>query len=296
MTTTAQAVELNPIAITEGEAQQVSADLTRLDKAKEATDIVVNTLMGYYVIPNKETADKALAFAKTAAQIEKAIETKRKQLVTPFNDQVTAINAHAKVMTSKIAEGIAKVKTSILQWQQEEARKAAELKVAGRKNQLLELGFTYDELAKMYVLVNVANVSARELESHTDVFWADLLNSFKSTIKNLAAAALEQAETIDELLDAFGTDEDKTAVAEQKEAIAATAAAVDRVPAHISAAPAVAPVKGTTKRWVFEVEDASLVPREYLVVNETAIRKAVNEGARTIPGVRIYQDESISLR
>lgn len=52
----------------------------------------------------------------------------------------------------------------------------------------------------------------------------------------------------------------------------------------------------TTQRpWVFEVEDAGAVPREYLLVDEKAIRKAVQAGARNIPGVRIYQTERLAV-
>lgn len=55
-------------------------------------------------------------------------------------------------------------------------------------------------------------------------------------------------------------------------------------------------VSGIRKRWVFEVTDQSLVPREFLIVNEMAIRAAVNTGMREIAGIRIYEDTSISIR
>lgn len=47
------------------------------------------------------------------------------------------------------------------------------------------------------------------------------------------------------------------------------------------------------EEWTFEVVDASLVPREYLMVNEAAIRVAVRpkDGVRQIPGVNIYPVE-----
>jgi hypothetical protein len=46
----------------------------------------------------------------------------------------------------------------------------------------------------------------------------------------------------------------------------------------------------------FEVSDASLVPREFLVVDEKAIRTFVNGGGRELNGVRIYEDVQISIR
>lgn len=56
---------------------------------------------------------------------------------------------------------------------------------------------------------------------------------------------------------------------------------------------------GTTsvrKVWKFEITDAARVPRGFLAVDEQAIRRAVAEGARTIEGVRIYQEEQLSVR
>lgn len=50
------------------------------------------------------------------------------------------------------------------------------------------------------------------------------------------------------------------------------------------------------KVWKAEIMDETLVPREYLVVDQVAINKAVRDGVRSIPGVKIYQDEQISIR
>lgn len=56
---------------------------------------------------------------------------------------------------------------------------------------------------------------------------------------------------------------------------------------------------GTTtvrKVWRFEITDATRVPRNFLSVDEQAIRRAVADGAREIEGVRIYQEEQLSVR
>jgi uncharacterized membrane protein YqiK len=47
------------------------------------------------------------------------------------------------------------------------------------------------------------------------------------------------------------------------------------------------------KSWTFEVTDPAAVPREYLVVDEKALRAAVKDGIREIPGVRIFEDSNI---
>lgn len=54
-------------------------------------------------------------------------------------------------------------------------------------------------------------------------------------------------------------------------------------------------VSGARRRWIFEVEDAAKVPRNFLIVDEKAIRAAIAEGAREIAGVRIFQETSVAL-
>lgn len=50
--------------------------------------------------------------------------------------------------------------------------------------------------------------------------------------------------------------------------------------------------------WRFTVHDPSLVPRQFLMVDEKAIRAAVchEGGVRDIPGVHIYQEETLATR
>lgn len=48
--------------------------------------------------------------------------------------------------------------------------------------------------------------------------------------------------------------------------------------------------------WTFEVEDKSKVPEEFKIVDEKAVRKAVNGGERNIPGIKIFQKTEIATR
>jgi len=48
--------------------------------------------------------------------------------------------------------------------------------------------------------------------------------------------------------------------------------------------------------WTFEVEDINKIPIDYLMVNDTLIRKAINAKVRNIPGVRIFQTDQLSSR
>lgn len=77
-------------------------------------------------------------------------------------------------------------------------------------------------------------------------------------------------------------------------------------PPQPASEPAVPPRPNTThaslgamtdrKVWDFEIERPELVPGAFKVVNEKAVRAAVNAGTREIPGVRIFQREDISIR
>lgn len=46
------------------------------------------------------------------------------------------------------------------------------------------------------------------------------------------------------------------------------------------------------KRWTYVIENESLVPRDYLMLNGPAITAAVRAGVRDIPGVVIFQKET----
>lgn len=50
--------------------------------------------------------------------------------------------------------------------------------------------------------------------------------------------------------------------------------------------------------WTFEITDISLIPREYLVVDEKKIRSIVKamQSATKIPGVRAYEEKTIAVR
>jgi len=51
----------------------------------------------------------------------------------------------------------------------------------------------------------------------------------------------------------------------------------------------------TTKFWTFEVQDLGKVPRDYLDIDTSTVRQAIRNGVRKIPGIKIYQDERLSI-
>ena len=51
-----------------------------------------------------------------------------------------------------------------------------------------------------------------------------------------------------------------------------------------------------SKHWTFKIIDASLVPREYLIISETTVRNAIKAGLRSIPGIEIFEEDRTSFR
>ena len=90
----------------------------------------------------------------------------------------------------------------------------------------------------------------------------------------------------------------------QKKVEAEAKAANVEPPAMV--APVIAPAPRITRteagtmsfreNWKSEVIDEAKVPRQYLMVNESAIRQAVNAGLREIPGVRIWAEKEAVIR
>jgi hypothetical protein len=50
------------------------------------------------------------------------------------------------------------------------------------------------------------------------------------------------------------------------------------------------------KRWVFDVAELDVVPREFLMVDGDKVRDAIKNGVRDIPGIKIYQEETVAAR
>jgi len=51
----------------------------------------------------------------------------------------------------------------------------------------------------------------------------------------------------------------------------------------------------TMKRWTFKVIDIKKVPRQYLVLDSVAVRDAIRDGERQIPGIDIYLESSVRV-
>jgi hypothetical protein len=51
----------------------------------------------------------------------------------------------------------------------------------------------------------------------------------------------------------------------------------------------------TKQNWKFEILDKTKIPMDYMIADEKSIGVAVRSGVRSIPGVKIYPEDNISL-
>lgn len=278
---------INPSVIAEGEPETVKADMRKFNRAKEQVSLAVTELKKYAVITTAATQTAAMGVLSLAKKVDTAIEAKRKQLVKPWNDEKDRINQFAKDLTKDLTDEIEAVKKEVLRFSQAEEQKALDLRTAQRKQSLATIGFVFAEEGQtMAEVEGVGTISIREVLKSTDADFNDILKDFNQRI---AAAAQKQLEAIqpDTLTEVFGSEEEK--------------APLPPAPAPVTAAPVFSSggnfaVKGTTRRWTFKITDATLVPREFLIVDEVAIRKAILAGTRSIAGIEIFQDTSLTIR
>jgi hypothetical protein len=276
---------IKPEVIAEGAAQVISVSLAPFNKAKEQVSLTVAELNRYLVIDSKQALDSAMEVLKIASKVEKAIESKRKDLVAPFNDGAKEINAHAKEITEGLPGAIAKVKSAVLEWQRAEEERAAELIRKARMKQIEGMGFVWNEETDSYRLDGVVGVFVKDVHLQgTDGMWSDLMTRFAEAIQEQEAEKNKALQEEDpEMFDLLGLDEVMPEVAK-------------RLPAPSAAYFAPPKLNGAAKVWKFEITDAVAVPREYLSVDEVLVREAIRSGVREIAGVRIYQEEQLRVR
>lgn len=133
------------------------------------------------------------------------------------------------------------------------------------------------------------------------------INKAVKSINDLFRAPREQYEIVEAALKRAMTNFNNRVAEEQRKTLEAAAEKAQEGNAEgfnalmQTAQEHTAPVAAgthTVTRWVFQVTDPSLVPREYLMVNEAKIRKVVNalKGDTNIPGVSVCSEKSIVAR
>ena len=207
--------------------------------------------------------DEALGTAITSlaeiATVNRQGEAHRKRLVGPLNEHTKKINDVFHLVLDPVAEAERIVKRKIGDYQLERRRKA-------------------EEAARL------AELERRRLE-------AEALQRAEEAVR--AAQAASEAPTLPLFVE---RQEQAVATAGAAQEAAAKAAAPILTPAPPAKTVQVGGAKATVKtRWTFKLTDFQKVPRAFLVLNETSVRKALDAGIREIPGLDIVEEPEVSV-
>lgn len=278
-----------PADVIDDKPQTVKADLRKFNKAQAAVDLAVTGLIKYTKIENDRDLGGIQEALKVASDAGNLIEKKRKDLGKPFKDAKEAIDKYAKDLVNKLPAAIAAAKTLIIGYSQKlEEQKKADRKRA-RISQLIAIGFVEAATENHYINGD-HKVPFYVLDGFEDIAWQSHLSELVAKINQGAESEKQKKQ---EGAAFFGESAAIDEGAFNKIAIPAPTTS-SNFPGSFSSGSS--KVKGITKTWTFEVTDQSLVPREYLQVNETLIREEIAAGKRDISGINIFQKEGYSIK
>jgi len=178
---------------------------------------------------------------------------------------------------------------------QDSYAKAVEVVQRGKK--LIKLvGDTVNELTRPFKDAKKSLDEAQnEIKKEADTMLGDFVRALGDLESNCLLYLNEQRRIEAELKEqqAKQLAEANAKIAEAAEKNELTQEIIEEVMAPIVVVPVTEKPKGMRKIWKYEVLNADLVPREYCDPTPGKIQKAVQEGLRDIPGVRIYEHESL---
>jgi hypothetical protein len=206
--------------------------------------------------------------------MEKMAEDQRVSMVGPLNNTVSKINEYCKQVKAPILAALDHLKKEQVAFERIlEAERAAQRAIEMEERRKRE------EEAQ-------AKIKAQQEEAAAKI-----------------QALKEEAEAL-AMFDPTGAKEAEKEAEAAAEAVAAQARAeAERIEFETKKAGWDASkeiksnkVSGVRRSYKAEIENEALVPREYLSVDQVKINAAVRSGAREIPGVRIFEDITITGR
>lgn len=273
------------------------SDLRKFSKAEAKVNETVAKLKTL-TVEKTEDVEIMVGTLKDAKDVAGMIEAKRVELVTPLNNDLKKINDYAKrTLLAKLELEIEAGKKKVVDWQKSEEKRLKDARTAARILQLEALGFVLIERGA-YEVPGVSLFGAGMISDTADDTWKEMVEFATAALNRRTAQTLDEHKADLELAQTFGSEEDKEQLQqkindlEEEQFARRNAGALP----GFSSLPGNIGVKGLTKRWTFELQDLSKVPAEYLKLDEVKVRQKIAEGAREIPGLRIFQDTSLSLR
>ncbi len=258
------------------------------DFKREAGEIAAEA--GEVVVQDPASLQLAVAIGGRAKRIGKAIEAQRKALILEPAEFVKGVNALCKMIVDNLdeAERVTKSKIGQHQAKIELERREAERKAKEATEALQrKLQAETDEANR-----KAAAEARRRVEEE---------QRFKQGIEEAKARERGAKKAELEALARAAEIERQTAVKQAEEEAAKIAVIAPTVVAPVvQEAPRVTRTEAGSasqrKVWTYDIFDAALVPREYLLVSDAKVRDAVKMGVRSIPGVRIFEETKTVFR
>lgn len=228
-------------------------------------------------------AQTATALLGRIVTARREAEAQRLDLTRPLNGVVAKINAAAKRHTQPLVDAEGTLKAKLLAYQREQQRKAdeerARLEAEAARRRQAEAA----EHRRVEAIARAEREAAARAAAQADAAARHAREQDRAAA--LAAAAEARA---------------REAAARDAEQQAHEAPSLPVV-APVVAAPAALVGGGakvaTRKRWTYEIIDFSRVPDRFKEIAKGEVRDAIREGARDVPGLRIFQvdDASVTL-
>lgn len=268
--------------------QVVNADLRKFNRSEQIVAAAITSLKMITAFETAAGYEAAMLVLKDAKTVENKIEAKRKELVKPFNDASKKINDYAKKLIDQLPAEVDRVKKEVVAFQKREDERVRRERYEARVVQLKNIGFVFDDDAKQWTILDNITILDDFILYADGESWTPFLSDKVFYINQKRNQQHQQTvETAEDDL-MFGTDDDTEVIEAPAPAMVTV---YDAVPVQEATK-----VKGITKRWTFEVTNLKELPIDYVQANDKAIREAIGKGVRLIPGVRIYQDESLTIR
>jgi len=264
-----------------------ASDLTRFDTTKSEINVTVKLIAALPAIIDAASRKVLYDSLAAGAKMEKMVEVRRLEVTKPLRDRIEALNTYAKEsLIAPLNAIIATRKKEIIAWDTEEEKK--------RQAEIARI--RAEEEAKARAIAEEQRIAREKVEA-------------EQRAEREAAEKIRQAEA--EKLKGIARVKALALAEEQRiatEAAAAKKKADDEAKAEIDAAIARSDAKGKIeeleaqkskgagKRWTYEVEAFDLIPHDLLKLDSGLVTEAIRKGAREIPGIRIFQTDSLALK
>lgn len=263
-------------------------DATTKDSALDQMAAQVEELKGRVLavtrIETDEDAEELGQDGRRAADMNAALETDRTALTKPLNAVIKFINAKWGKIQDPLKEIAAHART-VIGVHQDHKRDEAE-KARFRAQTVIDIEAADLDALTVGLLGRMAATWELKVKGKTADAWETAqLARVLARVKDLKAAAAKHAKAVDK--------------AETKGAPPPPPPPPPAAPVTVVAPQVNTRLGGTTSAnqvWDFEIIDPNLVPRQYLLIDETGIRRAViRDKVREIAGVRIFQKSRVNL-